>query len=216
MAFAGISPRGRGGGALPYLLLRVYAVEQGVVLGSWTSNRVYWRFHYLASWAASLFAPIEAFLKSVKVSDKRYTFQYSITVTWKLLNSVCNETNQGHTIRSLVWNRVLKGIIFVLNRASVWKPRRSHLYPNFSFSANVSPPPPPLPPDHLRPSQLLNKVSYAVAIVMDRHGIVMKFNPQQTTCSCYHLIILSGDFLSSLRLMTHASHPVLNWTQFPF
>ena len=78
-----------------------------------------------------------------------------------------NETNQGHRIKSLVLNGVLKCITFVLNNRLV-----------FEDPASSAPP----------PDQSLMRV----AIVMDCHGIDLKLNPKRT--SCYRLIILSRNF----------------------
>ena len=41
------------------------------------------------------------------------------------------KVNQDHKIRSLVLNRVVKWMFFLLNKVRVWRPRGTHLYPNF-------------------------------------------------------------------------------------
>ena len=88
-----------------------------------------------------------------------------------------NETNQGHRIKSLVLNSVLKCITFVLNNRLV-----------FEDPASSAPPPPGSPQAHSALEQSLMRV----AIVIDCHGIDLKLNPKRT--SCYRLIILSRNF----------------------
>ena len=90
-----------------------------------------------------------------------------------------NETNQGHRIKSLVLNGVLKCITFFLKKRLV-----------FEDPPPSAPPPPP--PGSPQAHSALEQSLMRVAIVMDCHGIDMKLNPKRT--SCYRLIILSRNF----------------------
>ena len=47
------------------------------------------------------------------------------------------KVNQDHKIRSLVLNRVVRWMFFVLNKDRVWRPWGIHLYPNFPWVALV-------------------------------------------------------------------------------
>ena len=147
MAFARISSRGKWVGTS--LFGFYWCAQQSRVwfLGSWVSNRVYWRFHYLASWTRCLFGLIEASLKSVRVGDKRYLhfsteeiqFHDGYLKNYSILYAKPNKSGSESRVSSL--KQLSEMSDFYLKQGRRLKASAAHLYANFPWVSPRTLPP---------------------------------------------------------------------------